>query len=340
MINVEAIQTEIDDGYINRQAHPVAPLSILNYSAKTQYEWRWNDETKACRGLIVDEDWNVIARPFPKFFSAEQLNYQVPAEPFQAFEKLDGSLGILYFVDGEPRIATRGSFTSPQAIRATEILHSHYGFVRLNPDLTYLFEIIYPENRIVIDYGRVEELVLLAIIETQTGRELPLHEIGFPLAKRYLGIQDFDELMTQQDDSREGFVVLFESGTRVKIKFDEYKRLHKLLTGVSPKTIWEVLSSGGDLSPVIERVPDEFHQWVRETENDLRERFCKIELSARENMRFGGSRKELASRFNNCQHPDVMFAMLDGKDYADMIWRKIKPDGSPMFKCESIRLAE
>lgn len=340
MINVEAIQDEIDGGYINRQAHPVAPLSILNYSAKTQYEWRWNDETKACRGLIVDDDWNVIARPFPKFFSVEQLNYQVPAEPFQAFEKLDGSLGILYFVDGEPRIATRGSFTSPQAIRATEILHSYYGFVSLNPDLTYLFEIIYPENRIVIDYGRVEDLVLLAIIETQSGRELPLHEIGFPIAKRYLGIQDFDQLMKQQDDSREGFVVLFESGTRVKIKFDEYKRLHKLLTGVSPKTIWEVLSSGGDLSPVIERVPDEFHQWVRETENDLREKFCKIELSARENMRFGGSRKDLATRFKDCQHPDVMFAMLDGKDYANMIWRKIKPDGSPMFKCESIQLAE
>jgi len=151
--------------------------------------------------------------------------------------------------------------------------------------------------------------------------------------KRYDGIEQFDELMANQDATREGFVVRFQSGQRVKIKFDEYKRLHKLLTGVSPKAIWEVLRSGSDLSQVIDRVPDEFYQWVRETENDLREAFATIEAKARAEMRFGGSRKELAERFKQCEHPSVMFAMLDGKDYTDQIWRMVKPSGKA-FRCD------
>lgn len=178
-----------------------------------------------------------------------------------------------------------------------------------------------------MDYGDREELVLLAIIETATGREIPLqaYDSVFPVVRRYDGFTQFDELMASQDGTREGFVVRFESGQRVKIKFDEYKRLHKLLTGVSSKAIWEVLQSGSDLSRVIECVPDEFFHWVRETESDLRNAFATIEATSRSQMTVGGSRKELAERFLRCQYPAVMFAMLDGKDYTDLIWRMIRP---------------
>lgn len=334
-LDVDAIQREIAAGYITEQQHPSAPLRILNYSQRAQFDWRWNAETLQCRGLIVDQQWNVVARPFQKFFSVEQLNGVVPIEPFEAYEKMDGSLGVLYFVDGKPQIASRGSFTSEQSQRASAMLAAKYSHARFDPDYTYLFEIIYPENRIVVDYGDREELVLLAIIETATGKEWPLHAYDsvFPVVKRYDGYSQFEELMATQDGSREGFVVRFESGQRVKIKFDEYKRLHKLLTGVSPKAIWEVLRSGSDLSKVIERVPDEFFQWVRETENDLRAAFATIEATARGQMTFGGSRKEIAERFKQCQHPSVMFAMLDGKDYAEQIWRMIRPSGKA-FRCD------
>lgn len=334
-LDVEAIQREIANGYINVQSHPEHDLRILNYSQRAQFDWRWNAETMQCRGLIVDRDWNIVARPFPKFFSVEQLNGVVPVEPFEAYEKMDGSLGILYVADGEAFIASRGSFTSEQAQVAKTIYDYKYCHIHLDLDCTYLFEIIYPENRIVVDYGDMQDLVLLAVIETATGVERPLPNIGFPLVKRYDGIEDFAELMRTQDDSREGFVVRFESGTRVKIKFDEYKRLHKLLTGVSPKTIWEILRAGGDVRSVIERVPDEFHQWVRETENDLRHHYSLIESRSRGYMKFGGSRKDLAEWFKQSPHPDVMFAMLDGKDYQDVIWKKIKPTGQTAFHCDS-----
>lgn len=334
-LDVDAILAEIDAGYINRQKHPTAPLWILNYSQRAQFDWHWTKETMQCRGLIVDDQWNIVARPFEKFFSVEQLNGVVPSEPFEAYEKMDGSLGILYWVNDEPQIASRGSFTSDQAMKAKELLCTKYRHARFDRDFTYLFEIIYPENRIVVDYGDREELVLLAIIETATGKEWPLHayESVLPVVKRYDGISQFDELMAMQDSLREGFVVRFQSGQRVKIKFDEYKRLHKLLTGVSPKAIWEVLRANGDLSQVIDRVPDEFYQWVRETENDLRGHYARIEATARDQMTFGGTRKEIAERFKQCQYPGIMFSMLDGKDYRDQIWKLVKPSGS-VFRCD------
>jgi hypothetical protein len=334
-LDFEAIQKEIENGYINVQRHPIAPLRIFNYSQRAQFDWRWTKETMACRGLILDDQNRIVARPFPKFFSYDQLNGIVPDEPFEAFEKLDGSLGISYHDSKEMQIATRGSFASDQAMRARTMLRTKYAHIELNPELTYLFEIIYPENRIVVDYGGAEELVLLAIIETQTGKELPLQDIGFPVVKRYDGIKDFQEILSQQDPSREGFVIRFQSGQRVKIKFDEYKRLHKLVTGVNARHIWDCLRNGTSLNDLLERVPDEYFQWVRETENDLLGQFASIESQARGAMRFNGTRKELAEGFKLCPYPGIMFSILDNKDYRESIWRIIKPSGTTPFRVDS-----
>jgi RNA ligase len=96
------------------------------------------------------------------------------------YDKLDGSLGILYFYDDKPYIATRGSFTSEQAERANKIFQKKYSHLHFNKEHTYLFEIIYPENRIVVDYGAKEDLILLAVLDTETGKDLELPDWKCP----------------------------------------------------------------------------------------------------------------------------------------------------------------
>lgn len=175
-MNEELLKEMVAQKYVNVQKHPTADLYIYNYSATCQYDQMWNEVTLACRGLIRDGQGNVVARPFKKFFNYEQVP-DLPAENFIATEKMDGSLGILYFVGDTPFIATRGSFVSEQAQKATEILRTKYGHVVFNPEHTYLFEIVYKQNRIVVDYGDLEDLILLAVIETATGKELTRQEI-------------------------------------------------------------------------------------------------------------------------------------------------------------------
>jgi len=328
------------EGYVCLQRHPAAPLFIYNYTPKAQYERVWNEVTLQCRGLILNQEAEVVARPFRKFFNLEEVS-SLPAEPFEVYEKLDGSLGILYWVGDEAFIATRGSFASDQSRRANQILQARYRHVlpRLDRRHTYLFEIIYPENRIVVDYAGREDLVLLAVVDTATGAELPLPGVGFPVVARYDGLTDLATIREKAADNKEGFVIKFAGGYRVKVKFAEYVRLHRILTRVSGKHIWESLRTGRPMDELIEQVPDEFYQWVRQTESRLKEQYAAIEREAR--AQYDGlrgqlgddfSRKDFAALATRYPHPQLLFGLLDGKDLRDRIWKMIEPAHDKPFR--------
>jgi RNA ligase len=331
-IDADAVRYAIANGYITVQQHPNADLQIFNYTQKAQFDWYWTLESKVCRGLIVTNEGRTISRPFPKFFGYEQLNGEVPKEPFEVYEKLDGSLGILYWIDDEPFIATRGSFISEQAQKATEILRQKYNHVILNRHQTYLFEIIYPQNRIVVDYGNTEDLFLLAIIDNQTGEDLELQNIGFPLVNKYDGIKDISEILSKQDTNREGFVIKFKSGFRVKVKFAEYKRLHKLFTGINSRHVWEAMSNGTSLEYFLDCVPDEYFGWVKQIEADLLAAYQELEDKVLANYKIFPTRKETAAYFQALPHSGILFAKLDSRDYSQQIWRLIKPPGEVPYQ--------
>ncbi len=323
------------DKYIKVQKHPGQDLFIYNYTAKAQFEGIWNECTLNCRGLIMNKAGDIIARPLPKFFNlGEQENQYIPNEPFEVYEKMDGSLGILYWLEGQPHMASRGSFTSEQAKKAEQMLYGKYrsAISKLNPNVTYLFEIIYPANRIVVDYGRDEKLVLLAMIETKTGEELELEDIGFPIVKRYDRLNDLYTLKSEEVDNKEGFVVKFKSGYRLKIKFEEYVRIHRIVTQVSSINIWEYLKTGQPMNDLLERVPDEFYNWVKSTKTELEQAFAKIEAQAKADFKVLESRKATALYFQECKYPQVLFAMLDGKDYSERIWKMLRPEYERPFK--------
>lgn len=341
-MNKELLKEMIDKGYVSVQKHPDEDLYIYNYTKQAQYEWLWNEVTKKCRGLIMDVEGNIVANPFEKFFNIEELDAKeqtLPDESFEVYEKVDGSLGILYWIDGKPAIATRGSFTSEQAMEANKILFEKYKhtFDDLDKSKTYLFEIIYPQNRIVVDYGKERDLFLLAIRDTKTGEELPLEDIGFQIVKRHDGIKDFRKLKELEEDNKEGFVVKFKSGFRMKVKFDEYKRLHRIFTNVSNKSIWEILKDGGDFKELVERVPDEFHKWLNETKEALTKSYNNIEETAKKEFKpveEFDSVKDFAEYAKKQTFPSILFKMKDNKDYSEFIWKQIRPKYSKPFKSD------
>lgn len=105
------------------QKHPTHPLLIWNYTEKVQYDNLWDDITSVCRGLITNQDGRIVARPFRKFFNIEEGRHQ-ETDQFEIYEKMDGSLGIVFFYENEWHIATRGSFISEQALKGAELLKS------------------------------------------------------------------------------------------------------------------------------------------------------------------------------------------------------------------------
>ena len=331
-MNIELLKEMIEKGYVMAQKHPLHNLWIYNYSQFAQYEGLWNDVTMMCRGLILDENYNIVARPFKKFFNIEEHSpNDIPNLPFEAFMKLDGSLGILYFYDGKPYIASRGSFNSEQSNFATKLLYEKYShsFNKLSNKRTYLFEIIYPENRIVVDYKGLEDIILLAIIDNESGNDIDFphldNYLGFKTVKKYDGIKDISKIRELGNDNEEGFVVKFSNNFRVKIKLAEYLRLHRLITQISNVDIWEHLRNGNSMSEILDRVPDEFFEWVKKIECDLTNQYNEIVEECNKNFKLFSSRKETAEYFKTQKYPAVLFNMMDGKKYNDIIWKNIRP---------------
>lgn len=334
MINKELLKQMVDEKLVSVQKHPDAALYIYNYSPRVQFEKLWNEVTLQTRGLILDAEMNIIARPFKKFFNLEEHQPEdIPQLPFDAYEKMDGSLGILYWLNNMPFIATRGSFSSDQALHATKILHNKYRhiFDKLDKSATYLFEIIYPENRIVIDYKSMDDIVLLTVNDIKTGNER-IEDIGFPVVKKYDGINDLQELRAIEEKNKEGFVIHFKNGFRVKMKFAEYVRLHRIITGISNKAIWEYLSEGKSLEELLEKVPDEFYAWVKQTQNSLEIHYNEILNECKTVFKQFTTRKETALYFQTQKYPAVLFSMLDDKAFEKIIWKSIRPTYAKAFK--------
>jgi RNA ligase len=330
-MNLQTLHKYKEDGLLRCQTHPTLPLTIWNYTEKVQYEGLWDDITLSCRGLVTDENGIVVARPFKKFFNMEEGKH-TPTEDFEVYEKMDGSLGIAFYYSNQWIFASRGSFTSDQAIKGGMMFKEKFQQSHFSKDSTYMFEIIYPENRIVVDYVGAERLVLLGRIGTKSGHEYSLDwfkKNKYDVVRKYT-IKDYTKLKSLIGNNFEGFVVRFSNGDRMKIKGEEYIRLHKIMTEISTKSIWECLSNGNDIYELLEDVPDEFFDKIDEYVEELKSQYIKIEAQAQ--AKFASlqitvdGRAEFAKYAKLTPLAPILFKMLDGKDYSNTIWRMIKPE--------------
>jgi len=349
ILDLDELADEIDAGYVRQRFHPAdTSYMILNYSEKAQLEKRWNDVTRTCRGLIARTEAGtspeVIARPWSKFYNYgehEPGSIDLDEHDIEVLDKVDGSLGIIYQGPDGWAVATRGSFESEQAIRGTDMLRQMIadGQFYPAPGWTMLAEIVFPANRIVLDYGTFEGLILLGAVHIATGmpvgpRAFPGSWMGSkadPIEARNLA----EALALPPRPNAEGVVVRFrKSGRMVKIKQDDYVRLHKLVTGLSERAIWEHLNEHDNIDSLLEQIPDEFHDWVLKVSEELLHQHLDIyavalaehmDLLDRLDEHF--ERREYADQAHEATYPGLMFMLLDGKDTGPAIYKMIRPVG-------------
>ena len=262
-LNTNDLRKAIDDNYIDKRMSPCNNFYLLDYSRSAQYDQVWTSTITKCRGLIIDNNNDDIVGMVPvKFFN---LTESVPSHlsmykdcidkklRFIATEKMDGSFICTFFDKYQKkwRCATRGSFSSPQAIWSENWLHTNTNPKMLLPGDSYIFETIYPENRIVVDYGKTEELVMLTGFRECNDRrdwaELSRDEIiliSSMLRVRWVPEHHFNSIddvvkdCETLDSNHEGYVLQFENGFRIKCKGQDYVKLHRILLGLTSKSIW------------------------------------------------------------------------------------------------------
>jgi putative RNA ligase len=376
----------LDKRLVNVQHHDTFPLDIYTYGRACVHENKWDNITRKCRGIIVNRNTGeIVARPFEKFFNLNTfgepetdpttwgMTTLVCEAPFgpqvpnwritkpTVWEKVDGFLCTGYFWEGKWYCASKGSFASPHAKWATKQIQSLDMRV-FAPGWTPIFEGICKSLRIVVDYKDFEGLVLTAHINNETGEETTPNvlkvlakSVGVRTACQHdISWQDAHQRSydgTVKND--EGFVLTWyragQTPFRLKVKYADYIRIHRMVTGTSPKRILEAIQSGwtseldgllNESTPWFNRFVTKWKHVIEEDYNDI-ERMAEAAFSVYRGVLqtqylsngLWPTRKDYAQLFTRPESKKVaavLFAMLDGKDYKQVIWKMVK--NSPLLK--------
>jgi RNA ligase len=268
---------------ISAHFHPELPLIGLNYTGAAHNTLHahpdgWTLPLRYCRGIVFNRRGMLLALPFPKFF-----NYGEHPETrgqlssgFEATEKHDGHLGIIFRYRERFILTTRGTFTHRTAELGNQMLDR---IVRENNwaqscprNLTLLVEVIHPETRVHADYGERTDLILIGACDTRILRDFEhTHLVNFAqrLGLPHTNLQGFRSIVELhehvQDTSisdREGFVARFPDGRRIKFKFGGY--LGRMFAAkLSFKYVLQRLMAG-DLDDRLAMLPPEDAELARQ----------------------------------------------------------------------------
>lgn len=216
--------------------------SEFNLTAKIRRE---------CRGIIFDKNGDIIRRPYHKFFNVNQTEdtqlHQINFDfPHTILEKLDGSMIVPYTVNGRMIAGTKMGDTDI-ATFAQEFIEARPNYVAaitqaLAASKSLIFEFCSRKQQIVIDYPE-DRLVLTAIRDLYTGEythysNLVTFAAGYGLDVVKI-ISSGEKLPADTIEwvraqiGLEGIVFRFDDGQMLKVKAEDYLRVHSARDKIS-----------------------------------------------------------------------------------------------------------
>lgn len=279
---------------VTAQYSPCGRLVLFDYNKTAVFSRDWDRLTLTARGIVFEvSTGNLIAHGYDKFFNVEEPEVggieHLPSGAFRALEKADGSCIISFFYDGEWWYITCGSFVSDQAKWAKVYATTHLNMQLANTSSTHIFEVIYPENRIVIDYNSTEALVLTGVRDLVSGVECDYDQliniavtIGTSVVKSF-PFNSLTEAMVAREGltiNEEGYVLTYSNGFKVKVKGAEYCKVHRAISNITPLHFYrEVDVESMEVNrSFIESIPEEFREDV-DNLKDLIETLHRVEYN-------------------------------------------------------------
>lgn len=325
---------------------------------------------RECRGIIFSaKTGKLLARRYGKFFNLnerdetrhERIDF---TQPHIILEKLDGSMITPFYSQGKMRLGTKMGYTDVAApVEAWLENHPHYKNWMLfcmgdEDDVrhTPIFEWCSRKQRIVIDHP-VDRLVLTAIRVNKTGEYLPYSALqaaerqGIEIVRALPGsiqnIQTFVE-ETKALKDMEGYVVRFDDGLMVKVKAEDYLRIHstKEMVNWEKDVIAMILSEKADDQKAFmleddRRSVEQFEVALHAGIAATAERLKWLVIEGRDN--FNGSKKKFAIEMVN-NHPAqqeqaLLFKIWDkGEDSAfEVVKKYIATQTGSQSKVDAVR---
>jgi hypothetical protein len=329
-----------------RRVHPDnEDVVILTYSDRCIFGKHWNEITRICRELIVNEaTGEILALSLPKFFNPHetsdiQLVMPDPNEAFEATKKLDGIQAENYRLNGKMYWAADGKFNSPAAAIAQSLWDEKYADKDIPDHLTLIVEVIHPETEMVCHYD-FTDLVLVAVLDRLTGEDYTYDaisfiakDLGMPMIEKVEGtFAELQARVEQLDHTEEGFVVRLlgdQKINRIKLKSKKYLRVLRVVKLMSERQKAE-LWMNGEIDAAIDKLPQEFKHVLISRKNDYEN--AMTELSKNIQANFDQAPKETKKDFalwiqaNNISHSFVLFPLFEGKNVDALLRRAVYQD--------------
>lgn len=297
-----------------------------------------------CRGLILEKGtWDIVSWPFDKFFNyGEGHAAAIDWLTARVQEKLDGSLMQMYFYDGAWRVGSSGTpdasgqcydngFTFADLFWKTFEAKGWYLPSEWRQDVTFLFELMSPYNRIVVRHPK-PDLKLIGARNRVTGLEYRLKQgtddLGWEAVREFSlqSMKDIEATFEYLNPlQQEGYVVVDAGFNRVKVKHPGYVAIHHMRgEGAGPKRILEVIRAGEssellthfpEWKPDFDRIQAAFDGLLSELERDYGTAAAKTDAALPQGVvvQPSWSRKEFASHAVKSRVSGALFSFRDGK---------------------------
>lgn len=291
---------------------------------------------RECRGIILEKDtWNVVAYAFNKFFNfGESYADEIDWASARVLEKVDGSLIKVYYYNGW-RVGTNSTIDADDAkllappyetfmdlfSAAADICGLDYN--KLDPHYTYIFELRSPYNKVVVPYEDIR-IIHIGTRNNITCEEVEV-DIGIEKPKQYMlsSLDDCIAMAATFDFTKEGFVVVDKNYHRIKVKSEDYVRVHRLANNGSITLERAVdLIRTNELEEFLVYCPQ-----YRDFINDVRNRFNKfysdiyfnVNMALIEKMNCE-TRKDFAAVAKTFKYPMIWFKVYDTKSFDIDAW--------------------
>ena len=311
---------------------------------------------RECRGLIFDDDGNLMSRPFHKFFNINereetQTHVVDMSQPHVIMEKMDGSMIRPILVDGYLRLATKMGVTNV-AMDAEAWLAAQDPSMKewlrrcVEDSVTPIFEWVSPFNQIVLAYESAD-LVYLGTRDNATGAYVMDTSCPFTSVPRYGSVEGniADYVARQRGaEGREGDIIRFSDGHMLKVKNDWYVRIHKTVDRIVFDRNIVNLIINEEVDDVLPMLPQVQADRVRDFELRFWDAFGKTEKTLAmlylEAVRgYDSDRKRIALEFvptlQNKADAQFIFRMLDGHDLRELLLAHIEKNITTNVKWEA-----
>lgn len=289
---------------------------VINYVVSMADTFQWAEDPsvdpqeqiarairRECRGMIFcGETGDILRRPYHKFKNVGEDVHNLPdtfdlSKPHVILEKLDGSMIVPFMLNGEIRFGTKMGLTDV-ATPAEEFVNANpvykmFAADALSKGLSPVFEWCTRKQRIVLDYGPEDRLVLTALRDIQFGDYVDYALMkdladfyGIDVVKAFEPATDMKEFLEYVKDLKdvEGFVIRFDDGHMAKVKCDWYCQIHRAKDALTQdRNIVEMILDCNidDLKP---HLPVEDRERLEKFEEDIIRRIGAIGEMLRANV--------------------------------------------------------